>query len=70
MRSATRLAVVKSGACRLMVSWLSSPNSRGTSRSTTAPRGMRPTVGWFLLTVAAAPPAWKPPTETGPWATA
>ena len=45
--------------------------SKGTSRSMMAPLGIRPVVGTPRVTVSASPGgAEKPPTATGPWATA
>ena len=40
------------------------------SRSTSAPEGIRPTVGMFSTIVLAWPDTLNPPTERGPWATA
>ena len=70
MASATRPAVVKSGVRNRSATDERSPSCVSTSRSTMAPCGTRPTVVVFFVNVAAAPPALKPPTMTGPCATA
>jgi hypothetical protein len=65
-----RVAVVNSASRRISVIVVGS-RAPGAARSTSAPPGMRPTVGWFfLLLEPEAPSAAKPPTASGPWATA
>ena len=59
---ASRTAVVKSD-CWSTSTTEAGSSAAGTSRSTTAPFGTRPTVGWFFCTVSPpAPDARIPPT--------
>ena len=68
--SASRTAVVKSG-CWSVSTIVAGSSASGTSRSTVAPAGTRPTVGWFFWTLSPpCPEADAPPTESGPWASA
>ncbi len=67
---AIRSDVVKSGSLRSRETVPSAVKVIGTSRSTIAPPGILPTVTTFLVIEAACPPVAKPPTSTGPWATA
>ena len=65
----TRMAVVKSSSFRLY--WITERSVKvpGTARSTRPPSGIRPTVGWFLVTEDPAVAAENPPTRSEPWPT-
>ena len=69
--SATLLAVEKSPRCRLSITKSVFKNSVGTSLSTDAPRGIRPTVGIFTVREElSAPVTPRPPTTMFPCAIA
>ena len=68
---ATRVAVVKSGLRSDRRIWFCAARSNFSSRSITAPLGMRPPVGMLRVSDEPdAPPAVKAPTATDPCATA
>ena len=69
MAAEMRIALVKSGRFSLSTS-VPVVRLGVTARSTVAPAGMLPAVGVFFLIAAATPLTSKPPTCTGPWATA
>ena len=69
--SASRAAVVKSGAFRLRISDSVVPSAVGTMRSTVAPFGTRPVLGTLTDTREPSSPATpKPPTMRLPCAIA
>ena len=70
MRSAIFTAVAKSGLRTRKESFDSRLNSPFSSRSMSAPFDMRPDVVMPSVSFSAAPWAEKPPTASGPWATA
>ena len=64
-------AVEKSPRCRFNITKSVLKNSVGTSLSTDAPLGIRPTVGMFTVSEELSPPSTpKPPTTTLPCAIA
>src|ERR1700688_4463679 len=70
MTVSMRDAVVKSALCRLRRRVVLPARTLGISRSTSAPLGMLPAVGWFFWALAAWPPKAKELVSTDPWATA
>ena len=69
MASAIRAEVVKSDWRSCSRTWVLGA-MEGAARSTVAPPGERPTVGWFTVFETPPSPAVNPPVTTGPWATA